>query len=115
MKKLDLRLLRLIKNTKGQYIAVLSIIITGIFVFTAVSNSAMNLRDTLNDYYDTTNFADIFVTAAAIPERLEKELEGTENIREADVRLSLDVRFITDNDDDRVNVRASCKMNCPNK
>jgi len=106
MKKLDLRLLRLIKNTKGQYIAVLSIIITGIFVFTAVSNSAINLRDSLNDYYDTTNFADIFVTAAAIPERLERELEGTENIRQADVRLSIDTKFITDNDDDRVNVRA---------
>jgi putative ABC transport system permease protein len=63
------------KNTKGQYIAVLSIIITGIFIFTAVSNSAINLRDTLNDYYTTTNFADIFVTAAALPEKLERELE----------------------------------------
>ena len=105
MKKLDLRLFRMIKNTKGQYIAVLSIIVTGIFIFTAVSNSAVNLRNTLDDYYDTTNFADIFITAAAIPERLERELEGYENIRQADVRLSLDTRFITDNDDDRVNVR----------
>ena len=106
MKKLDLRLLRLIKNTKGQYIAVLSIIITGIFIFTAVSNSAKNLRDTLNDYYNTTNFADIFVTATAIPERLEGELEGTENIRQADVRLSIETKFNTDNSDDSVNVRA---------
>ncbi len=106
MKKLDLRLLRLIKNTKGQYIAVLSIIITGIFIFTAISDSAMNLRDSLNDYYYTTNFADIFVTAQALPERLERELEGAENIRQADVRLSLDTRLITDNDGDRVNVRA---------
>jgi putative ABC transport system permease protein len=106
MKKLDLRLFRMIKNTKGQYIAVLSIIITGIFIFTAVSNSAINLRDSLNDYYDTTNFADIFVTATALPERLERDLEGSENIRQADVRLSLDVRFITDNDEDRANVRA---------
>jgi len=106
MKKLDLRLLRLIKTTKSQYIAVLSIIITGIFIFTAVSDSAINLRDSLNDYYDTTNFADIFVTAAAIPEKLEKELEATENIRQADARLSIDTRFITDNDDNRVDVRA---------
>ena len=106
MKKLDLRLLRLIKTTKSQYIAVLSIIITGIFIFTAVSDSAINLRDSLNDYYDATNFADIFVTAAAIPEKLEKELEATENIRQADARLSIDTRFITDNDDNRVDVRA---------
>jgi putative ABC transport system permease protein len=106
MNKLNLRLFRMIKNTKGQYIAVLSIIITGIFIFTAVSDSAINLRDTLNDYYTTTNFADIFVTAAALPEKLERELEGIENIRQADVRLSLDVRLITDNDEDRINVRA---------
>lgn len=106
MKKLDLRLFRMIKNTKGQYIAVLSIIITGIFIFTAVSNSAINLRDSLNDYYDATNFADIFVTAAAIPEKLERELEKAENIRQADARLSIDTRFITDNDDERVDVRA---------
>ncbi|MDD4046938.1 MAG: FtsX-like permease family protein [Tissierellia bacterium] len=106
MKKLDLRLFRMIKNTKGQYIAVLTIIITGIFIFTAVSNSAMNLRDTLDDYYSTTKFADIFVTAAAIPERLERELEKAENIRQADVRLSIETRLITDNDEDRVNVRA---------
>ena len=106
MKKLDLRLLRLIKNTKGQYIAVLSIIITGIFIFTAISDSAINLRDSLNDYYNSTKFADIFVTAAAIPERLEKELEGRENILQADVRLSIDIRFITGSDGDRVNVRA---------
>lgn len=106
VKKLNLRLLRLIKITKGQFIAVLSIIVTGIFIFTAVSNSAKNLRDTLDDYYSTTKFADIFVTAAAIPERLERELEGTENIRQADVRLSLEFRFITDDDEDKVNVRA---------
>jgi len=73
MKKLNLRLFRMIKKTKGQYVAVLSIIITGIFIFTAVSNSAVNLRNTLDDYYDATNFADIFVTAAALPERLERE------------------------------------------
>ena len=106
MKKLDKRLFRMIKNTKGQYIAVLSIIITGIFIFTAVSDSAKNLRDSMINYYDTTNFADVFVTAASVPERLERELEGVENITEAEVRLSLDVRFITDSDEDRVTVRA---------
>jgi putative ABC transport system permease protein len=106
MKKLDKRLFRMIKNTKGQYIAVLSIIITGIFIFTAVKNSAMNLRDTLNDYYESTNFADIFVTAAALPERLERQLTGEENIKEVDLRLSFDTRLITDNDNERITVRA---------
>ena len=83
MKKLDKRLFRMIKNTKGQYMAVLAIIITGIFVFTAVNNSAINLKDSLNDYYEETNFADIFVKGLSIPEKLERELPGTNNIKQA--------------------------------
>ncbi len=107
MKKLDKRLFRMIKNTKGQYVAVLAIIITGIFVFTAVSNSAINLSDSLDDYYGITNFADIFVTASNVPEKLESSLVGEVDIKEVEARLVFDTTFITDDndDDDKVNVR----------
>ncbi len=105
MKKLDLRLFRMIKNTKGQYIAVLSIIITGIFVFTAVNNSAVNLKDSINDYYDATNFADIFIQGSNMPESLENQLIGSNGIKEAEARLVFDTKFLTGNDDDNVNVR----------
>ncbi len=105
MKKLDKRLFRMIKSTKGQYIAVLSIIITGIFVFTAVSNSAINLRDSLDEYYHETNFADIFVSAVSLPEKLETSLIGQYDISEAEERLVFDTKFITDNGDEKVNVR----------
>ena len=105
MKKLDLRLFRMIKNTKGQYIAVLSIIITGIFVFTAVNNSAVNLKDSINDYYDAINFADIFIQGRNMPEGLEKQLRGSNDIKEAEARLVFDTKFLTGNNDDNVNVR----------
>lgn len=105
MKKLDKRLFRMIKNTKGQFIAVLAIIITGIFVFTAVSNSAKNLNDSINDYYIETNFADIFVKGSTFPEKLEKQLPGTHEINEAEVRIVFDTKFITDEKDEDVNVR----------
>nr|WP_312579967.1 FtsX-like permease family protein [Sedimentibacter sp.] len=105
MKKLDKRLFRMIKNTKGQYLAVLSIIITGIFVFTAVSNSALNLKDSLRGYYQETNFADIFVTAMGLPEKLENSLVGQADIKEAEARLVFDTSFITDDDEEKVNVR----------
>lgn len=105
MKKLDKRLFRMIKITKGQYIAVLAIIVTGIFVFTAVSNSAINLKDTIDDYYEETNFADIFVKGSGIPEKLEKELTGAHDIVEAEARIVFDTTFITDDKDENVNVR----------
>ncbi len=105
MKKLDKRLFRMIKNTKGQYFAVLSIIITGIFVFTAVSNSALNLKDSLNDYYQETNFADIFVSAMGLPEKLESSLIGQNDIKETEARLVFDTSFITQDDEEKVKVR----------
>ncbi len=105
MKKLDLRLFRMIKITKGQYIAVLSIIITGIFVFTAVNNSAVNLKDSINDYYNATNFADIFIKGNNMPESLESQLIGSNDIKEAEARLVFDTKFLTANGDDKVNVR----------
>jgi len=106
MKKLDKRLFRLINNTKGQYIAVLAIIVTGLFVFTAVSNSALNLKDSLNDYYNLTNFADIFVSAVSLPEKLESSLIGESDISETEARLVFETSFITADDDEKVNVRA---------
>lgn len=105
MKNLDKRLLRMVKATKGQYIAVLMIVITGIFVFTAVNNSATNLRETLDSYYRDTNFADIFVSCANIPEKLEDTIINEANIKEAEGRLVFDTRFITGNDDEKVTVR----------
>lgn len=105
MKKLDKRLFRMIKVTKGQYIAVLAIIITGLFVYTAVSNSAKNLKDAIDDYYDATNFADIFIKGSSIPEKLESNLIGTNNIKEAEARIVFDTNFITNDEDENVNVR----------
>ncbi|MEL7649093.1 MAG: FtsX-like permease family protein [Sedimentibacter sp.] len=105
MKKLDKRLFRMIRNTKGQYVAVLAIIITGIFVFTAVSNSSINLGDSLDDYYNITNFPDIFVTAAGLPEKLESTLPGISDIKEAEERIVFDTPFISDDADENVDVR----------
>ncbi|WP_313341944.1 FtsX-like permease family protein [Sedimentibacter sp.] len=105
MKKLDKRLFRMIKNTKGQYIAVLAIIITGIFVFTAVNNSAKNLKDAIDDYYNVTNFADIFVKGSSIPEKLKSQLVGTNDIKEAEARIVFDTKLITDDKDENVGVR----------
>lgn len=105
MKKLDKRLFRMIKATRGQYAAVLMIVITGIFVFTAVNNSATNLRETLDSYYSDTNFADIFVSCANVPEKLEDTIINEANIKEAEGRLVFDTRFITDDEDEKVTVR----------
>ncbi len=106
MKKLDRRLFRMIKATKGQYVAVLSIIFTGIFVFTAISNSAVNLKDSMDVYYKETNFADIFIKGSGITESLVNRLYSEDGIKEAEARIVFDTSFITDDKDEKVTVRA---------
>ncbi len=106
MKKLDRRLFRMIKATKGQYVAVLSIIFTGIFVFTAISNSAVNLKDSMDVYYKETNFADIFIKGSGITESLVNRLYSEDGIKEAEARIVFDTSFITDDKDETVTVRA---------
>ncbi len=105
MKKLDKRLFRMIKTTKGQYIAVLAIIVTGIFVFTAVSNSAINLRDAIDEYYVEANFADVFIKGTGIPGNLEGKLLGDHEIKQVDARIVFDTKMITDKEDNNADVR----------
>lgn len=105
MKKLDKRLLRMIKNSRGQYIAILSIVITGLFTFTAINNAALNLKSTLEYFYKESNFADINVTLISAPKNIEEELPGKYNVKEAEGRVVVDVPFITDDENERVTTR----------
>jgi putative ABC transport system permease protein len=105
MKKLNVRLLRNIKNSKGQFISILAVIITGLFIFVAMNNASTNLRTSLEEYYEITNFADAYVDVMKIPDNEVEEIIGREGIVNAEARVVMDVPFITDNKDEKVNVR----------
>ena len=76
MKKLNLRLIRLIKNSYGQVIAVITVIAIGLLVYTAMKMAALNLQSTLNEYYDLTNFGDIYVQVVKIPSNAVEDLKN---------------------------------------
>ncbi len=105
MKKLNVRLLRNIKNSKGQFIAIISVVITGLFVFVAMNNASTNLRTSLYEYYDITNFADMYVDVIKVPDNEITDILGKEGIINAEGRVVLDVPLITSTQDERVNVR----------
>lgn len=105
MRILDKRLFRMIKSNKGQFIAVISIIVTGIFVFTALSNSAKNLSDSLDEYYSETNFADIFVTADNIPQNIQNLISREKGIKAIEKRITFNTAFISNDSNENVNVR----------
>ena len=76
MKKLDIRLIRLIKSSYGQFIAVIVVIAVGLLVYTSMKMSALNLESTLNEYYDITNFADINTEVDKIPSNAVEDIRN---------------------------------------
>lgn len=104
MNKLDTMLFRMIKQSKGQFIAVLVIIMVGIAIFTALAMASTNLENTKDDYYKESGFADLFAQGSHIPSSAIARLENIKGLSAAEGRIVLDVPFITD-DDSRVNVK----------
>lgn len=105
MKKTDKMLFRMIGNSKGQFAAVVTIITAGIAVFIALSMSAVNMDNTVKDYYSSCNFADLYVIAENIPLQKVKELEAINGIGLAEGRIVLEAPVVTENPKERVNVK----------
>ncbi|WP_069649911.1 ABC transporter permease [Caloranaerobacter ferrireducens] len=109
MKKLNLKLLRSIKNSKGQFIAVTLVIIVGLTVYTALSMAAVNLESTINYYYDITNFADLYVQVVKAPEKAIDNLKKMKDIEFVEGRIVFDVPIKVRDKDERVKVRIISK------
>lgn len=105
MKKLDLRLLRLINNQRGQFIAITVLVIVGLTVYTALSTAIVNLEDTLNYYYDQTNFADIFVQFSKVPESALNKVKKINGVKEVEGRIVFDIRMETEDSNEKVKTR----------
>jgi putative ABC transport system permease protein len=105
MKKLNLRLFRMIKHSKGQNIAILIVVITGLFTYTAMNSAITNLETSLLEFYDLTNFGDVYVQMMHFPESEVHNLENLDNVKDVDARIVFDAPMITDNRDEKVSVR----------
>ncbi len=105
LRKTDTMLVRMIGQSKGQFIAVLTIIVMGITTYTALNMTSVNMNNTVETYYRENNFADLFVQTAPIPGQLPEKLENIRGIRTAQGRITMDVPLVTDDGKERVNLR----------
>jgi len=105
MKKLDVRLLRLIKNSKGQFISLAVMVILALTVYVSFSMVADNLNDSIFHYYEVTSFADVFVEAVKIPKTAIDQLHKIEGIEAAEGRISSDVPLRVEDPNEKVRVR----------
>lgn len=105
VKKIDTMLLRMIGHSKGQFFAVLTIIVIGVATFTALNMTSINMNNTVETYYRGNNFPDLFLQTAAVPSQEAERLREIDGVKEAMGRVAMDVPMVTDNENERVNLR----------
>lgn len=105
MKKINLMLLRMISQSKSQFIAILVIIITGISVFTAMNMVAINMQSSIDLYYSQNNFPHFFLQTMGFPENEIEKVESIPGVKAASGRINLEGRMLTDDPNERVNLQ----------
>jgi putative ABC transport system permease protein len=105
MKKLDVRLLRMIKHSKGQFISVTVIVATALCIYVLFNMTTININDAVDLYYGMTNTNDLQVQLVKIPESAVDEIKSIEGIKEAQGRISFDVPLHVEDKDEKVSVR----------
>lgn len=105
MKKTDKMLIRMISQSKGQYIAVLSIIIIGVVIFTALGMSALNMDKSLKNYYDEYHFSNLFAEGSNFPNGESLSFNSFPEIKSFEGKLVYDVPFIGQDESQRINIR----------
>ncbi len=105
MKKLDIRLIRILRDLKGQFISIAIVVALGLCIYVSFSMTAMNLKNTVDYYYELANFGDIFVQAVKVPESALGKLEEIDGVDIVQGRISFDVPLRVENEKEKVRIR----------
>lgn len=105
VKKINVMLFRMIMHSKGQFIAVLFIIVTGICAYTSLSMASDNLEHSLDSYYEDSNFPDLFIEVTGVPVQIADGLNQIPGVAKVSAGLTMDVPMLTDNENERKTLR----------
>ncbi|HHT71040.1 MAG TPA: ABC transporter permease [Firmicutes bacterium] len=92
MKALDKRLIRTVWGAKAQYGAVIIIICIGLMILTSLSNTAHNLKVSVDEYYRDYRFADLFADFAHVPVGTILDLGKLREVETVEARIVADIR-----------------------
>jgi putative ABC transport system permease protein len=91
IKALNRKLLRDLLAMKGQAIAIALVIASGVTMFVMYLSNFESLRRTQQAFYERQRFADVFVTAKRVPERVADRLAEIPGVWTIDTRVVADV------------------------
>jgi putative ABC transport system permease protein len=88
---LNRKLFRDLLAMKGQAVAIALVIASGVTMFVMYLSNFESLRRTQEAYYDRQRFADVFVTAKRVPERIASRLAEIPGVGAIETRVVADV------------------------
>lgn len=94
MRRFGRNVFRLARHSKGSFLGAAFIIAIGIFIYVAMTDTLLNLKDQVEVYYDDSAMADVFATVTGISETELKKLEEIPGISSASGKMAADVRLL---------------------
>jgi len=89
---LDRKLVRDVRASGGQLIAIIAVVICGVAAYVAMMTNYATLTASQRLYYDEYRFADVFAGASRAPERLRDEVRAIPGVTHVDTRVRAQVR-----------------------
>lgn len=87
MRTIDQKMLRDLRNMRGQVIAIVFVIISGVATFVTVRATMDSLQETLDAYYHDYRFADVFATVRRAPESLKHRIQAVPGTNLVETRV----------------------------
>jgi putative ABC transport system permease protein len=88
---LNRKLLRDLWAMKGQALAIALVVASGVTMYVMYLSNFESLRRTQQAYYDNQRFADVFVSAKRVPERMAERIAEIPGVSVIDTRVVADV------------------------
>ncbi len=93
MKAIDRKVLRDLKEMRGQALAIFFVIFSAVAAFITFQSTMDSLERTLRRYYADAAFADVFASAKRAPQRLEASLRALPGVNQVYTRVQAPVNL----------------------
>lgn len=94
MAVLNRRLWRMIISGKGQFAALVSVVMLGVLIYIAMTTAYLNLDRTQQSFYRQCHFADYFFNVVKAPQAVVSRIESVPGVVRANGRIQRDLTFL---------------------
>lgn len=105
MKPLNKRVIRKLKESKLQYIAIMVVMMVGLLVYVSFNMGIYNFENSVLTYYEKNNLADLSAEVVKIPMNSIDDLKKIDGIKSVEGRIKIDVPLKVEDPNEKVTAR----------